>query len=385
MSDGHGPTNTNRIPLQLDDDDVAKLDELSSRLFATRNQTIRMLIQREVAEPRMASHEPRSSTVFRVAQGKYGPTTEIRMKNGRVLHFYVAPFRNRCCILLLDPELTETVGYPRYEDLYGDSDLLDAILDLRETRYDWDDPRCRRICTLLDIDPDEKRPQFVEEFQWIARGLMNRQARFSYNSPHWELMLDLVDLLRTDISDNSEDRPSLQMLNRAKERFETLSSKEQADIYKKAIEAAERRKLPSNCRLSTDIIFLPSWTDCYWNKRVNIWDSSYCDEEGWTPGNNTDLQGVAALPAGTLSDVQEVIVRKLKKQGVIFLNKDETKEYLNNEGAYWAWKNLTIRSLYGGHHGARKVKTSEKMKWQLRKPETPIYDRWQSRQVLVGR
>ena len=198
-------------------------------------------------------------------------------------------------------------------------------------------------------------------------------------------MLDLVDLLRTDISDNSEDRPSLQMLNRAKERFETLSSKEQADIYKKAIEAAERRKLPSNCRLSTDIIFLPSWTDCYWNKRVNIWDSSYCDEEGWTPGNNTDLQGVAASPAGTLSDVQEVIVRKLKKQGVIFLNKDETKEYLNNEGAYWAWKNLTIRSLYGGHHGARKVKTSEKMKWQLRKPETPIYDRWQSRQVLVGR
>jgi hypothetical protein len=370
MSDDDQSIKSNRIPLQLDQDETAKLDELSARLSTTRNQTIRLLIQREISEPRIAIPEPRSGEIFRVAEGEYGETTEIRMQNGRALHFYVAPYRNRCCVLLLDPELTETVGYPNYEELYGDSEILDAILDLRETKYDWDDPRYRSICKSLDIDPDEKRPQFVKEFAGIARGLMNRQARFDYSSPHWELLLDLVDLLRSDI------QPTLQMLNRAKERFDTLSSKERADVYRQAITAAESRKLPSEHRLTTDIVFLPSWTDCYWNKRVGIWESKQCDDDGWTPDYNRDLQGVAVLPSGKLSDVQAIIVQKLREQGVIFLNEQEAQEYLHNEGAYWAWKNLTIRKIFDGHHGARKPTTSEKMKWRILKPETPLYDRW---------
>ncbi len=363
-----------RIPLQLDQDELVKLDELGARLSTTRNQTIRLLIQREISVPRIAIPEPRTGEVFRVAQGAYGETTEIRMKNGRVLHFYVAPYRNRCCILLLDPEMTESVGYPNYDELYGDSDVLDAILDLRETKYDWDDPRYRNICKSLNIDPDEKRPQFVKEFERIARGLSNRQARFSYISPHWELLLDLVDLLRSDI------QPTLQMLNRAKERFDTLSAKERPDVYNQAFIAAESRKLPSEHRLTTDIIFLPSWTDCYWNKRVGLWECKECDDDGWTSGHNHDLHGVAALPSGKLNDVQAVIVQKLKKQGVIFLNAGEVQDYLNNEGAYWAWKNLTIRKVFEGHHGARKPTTSERMKWRMRKPETPLYDRWLGRQ-----
>ena len=38
-----------RIPLQLDQDELVKLDELGARLSTTRNQTIRLLIQREIS------------------------------------------------------------------------------------------------------------------------------------------------------------------------------------------------------------------------------------------------------------------------------------------------------------------------------------------------
>tara|TARA_R110001583_G_scaffold177643_2_gene333279 strand:- start:9648 stop:10748 length:1101 start_codon:yes stop_codon:yes gene_type:complete len=359
-----------RVPLQLDPDELEKLDEICLAINASRNQAIRMMIRREAIEPRLVTTSDRAG--YRHVIGKYGNAVELDVPDGRKLHFYVYPYRSNCCVLLLDPETHGSV--PR-EKLAGKSVLIDRILDLQWSEYDWDTPEFIEVCRLVGLDPQDRRPRYVPQFEWIATGLVNRQKKFPSTSSHHELILDLLDVLRTDIE------ADLDILDQARNRFETLSDKEKADIYIEALDAGESRKLKSRTISKTVITFLPSWSLIVGLTSVALWESpaDHCDEDGWCAEDNKDLEGVAVVPAGKLSRVQEIVVDRLKRQGVFMISQNEIYDYLQGEGAYWYWRNGTKGFL---PFNVDKPSATDIIKWHFKKPETPFYDGWKRRPLL---
>lgn len=361
-----------RVPLQVDMEEAEILDEICDNLKTSRNQAIRMMIRNEGGNPRLV--ETHTPAEFRHVAGKYGKAVEVARKDGRKLHFYIHPYRTRCIVLLLDPE--DHLKPVRRDELQGESMLIDRILDLQGSEYDWETPEFLTLCADLGLDVNEHAPRYVPEYEWIATGLLNRQKQFPANSNHWELILDFLDLLRVDKD------PDLSILNRALNRYNTLSSKEKPDIYRQAIEAAESRNLTSSLPIKTSIHFLPSWSDCIGLVTVSLWegDKKYCDKDGWCAANNVDLMGVAAMPPmEKLSKTQTIVLNRLAEQGVTVLKTYEIEDYLRGEGAYWSWRNKNNIGRFKMPRLLRSPTTSEIVKWSLRKPATPLYDAWMRR------
>lgn len=363
-----------RVPLQLDPQEEKLLDTVCEAINASRNQAIRMMIRQEASDPRLAVTHSQDS--FRHVIGKYGKAVEIPRPDGRKLHFYIHPYRTSCVVLLLDPE-DYLRSIPRQE-LEGESELIDRILDLQWSEYNWETEEFISICADLGLDVDAYEPKYVNDFAWIVTGLQNRQQRFAPTSSHWELILDLLDLLRTDIE------PDLTILDRAKTRYDTLSDKEKADIYREALAAAEKRKLKSAHAIEVTANFLPSWSRFAGLVSVYLWSATHemCDEDGWCPDENKDLEGVVALPSGPLSNSQSVIYDRLEKMGVIVLKPYEVDAYLEGEGAYWYWRNKTSFGRMPLPRQPRKPSATEVIKWHIHKADTPIYNLWKSQQDM---
>ena len=74
--------------------------------------------------------------------------------------------------------------------------------------------------------------------------------------------------------------------------------------------------------------------------------------------------GVAHLPSTETLEADawlRIVVARLRQQGVLFLNKAQSEQYLKGEGLYWRWRfRLERPTLF------------QRVVWTLKKPATPF-------------
>lgn len=300
-----------------------------------------------------------------------GQKAEIKANNGKVYHVKVIPFRSQTNLLILDPE-TEN-GFFDQSKAHGASALLDKVLAVTGGNYDWDTPAYRQVCSELELDPDAGRPTFKEadkalvteleqHIDWQGRG--NDYMRLN------QLIFDLTDLLRTDQFSEFHTYVS------TKQTLENWTFSLPKAPFKDAFDRVDRNRINSSKPVFTSIDFLPSWGGHGCNASIYLWGGSSCESDGWDPQLYGHVDGVALTPAH-LDMAMETVVRRLKEQSVFFLSTNEAQDYLNHEGAYWAFHHGSSRCPAGFQ--PRTPSVSEKLRWRIKRPETPFYDQYLKR------
>jgi len=376
------------IQIRVSEDILVKLDAIVRQTGQSRSGVIRLLIDSEAEDSRLIPSIPvekreKMEEAYEKVQGQYGEAVKIPLPGGRVLLFYICPFRSICVAMLLDPD-NKPVDY---EELRGTAPIVDHIIDvLTSGDYDWHTPNFRELCWRLDVDPDEKRPKFTAEAEAVAADLHKHFHKLDHMNPRRHFILDLVELLRTDLT------PEIGMYDSVKKALQNMSEKEKIALYDQALALVDVKRLRSSKPLGTVIPFLPSWAGRGYNASIYLWSTEDPDEDGWPKKLYRHVTGVARLPVGELSITQQTVLRRLKQQGVTFLTEEEADRYMEGEGAYWRWYHSVPAP---SEEKLRHPVLDSALAWVIKhvrktpmpndsppayKPATPLHDAWLARQ-----
>lgn len=86
-----------------------------------------------------------------------------------------------------------------------------------------------------------------------------------------------------------------------------------------------------------DIVFLPSYADAGYPATIFHWSGEPCEPDGWNPGLFGHLRGVALCPEEA-THATGTIVAHLEAQGVRVLVDIRARDYMDGEGADWAYQ-----------------------------------------------
>jgi len=307
----------------------------------------------------------------KLIDGPYGPEAQVSDDDGKTYHVHVAPFRSQTTLRAYYPS-TENGFFDQSKARSG-SKMLERIFSVIEGDYDWNTPAYRQVCTELELDPDFGRPNFKEADRALVADLEQHIDWSGRNNDYMRLnqfIFDLIDLLRTD------QFPEFHTYVSTKQTLENWTFSLPKTPFKDAFDRVDRSRINSSKPIFTSIDFLPSWGGHGCNASIYLWGRSGCEPDGWDPQLYGHLDGVALTPA-RLDLATETVVRRLTEQGVFFLSTDEARDYLNNEGAYWAFHHGPSRCPAGFQ--PRTPSVSEKLLWRVKRPETSLYDRYLER------
>ncbi|MFG5379648.1 hypothetical protein [Yoonia sp. R2-816] len=301
-----------------------------------------------------------------IVDGRYGPAAEITGTDGKLYHVQIIPCRSQTSIQITDP--SDEIGGIQLPSEQGGSGLLDRVIEVKRTDYGWDTPAYRQICAELKLDPDYGRPVYRDADIDLVTDL---EAHIIWGAVGddgkvVDLVLDLLDLLRTDRP------PEYYAYTRCFATIENWHFKRPKDVFATALNRIDREKIECSRCVPTSVDFLPSWEGGGFSSSIYLWGSAGNGSGGWDADAYGRLRGVAVLPAN--SDwPMETVIHHLTQQGVVFLSLAEARDYMNNEGAYWAF-------CCGGVWQCpptlkpRKPSGTEKLLWKVKRPKTPLFD-----------
>lgn len=178
------------------------------------------------------------------------------------------------------------------------------------------------------------------------------------------LICDLITLLRTD------QAPEFYSYVKSKQILDHWSFKTSKSVFEDAFCRIDLDRISSSQPVLSSIDFLPSWAGRGYSASIYLWHRADCEQDGWCPTGYGHVSGVALSPSR--SDIAiDTVVRRLKEQGVIFLTDSEAREYLDQEGAYWAYQQKSWRCPHGFQ--PRSPSASELFVWPVKRPATPFY------------
>ncbi|QVQ38611.1 hypothetical protein KHQ08_17815 (plasmid) [Pseudochrobactrum algeriensis] len=301
----------------------------------------------------------------KLLEGQCGPVAEIFDDKGKAYHVKVMPYRTQTILHILDPGCEN--GIFDLSKVRGGSTLLNKIFSVIDTAYDWNTPSYRQICQELGLDPDFNRPTYKEADKPLVANL-ERHIKWDAGGEDMrlnELTFDLLDLLRTD------QYPEFYAFIKSKQSLDHWSFKVSKSVFENAFNRVDQYRIRSSQPVFTSIDFLPSWEGRGYSASIDLWSLSTCASDGWVPQKYGHLKGVALKPM-RFDLAIETVVRRLKDQGVVFLTDIEARDYLNEEGAYWAFQQRSWQCPNGLQ--PRLPSAAEKLLWRIKHPATPLYD-----------
>lgn len=303
----------------------------------------------------------------KLVEGRYGPAAQVQTTSGKTYHVQVIPFRSQTTLQIFDPTVEN--GFFNLSEARGGSDQLDRVFGVIDAAYDWDTPAYREVCQELGLDPDTNRPTYNEHDKSFVTDL-EQHITWSGDGGEIlrlnELIFDLLDLLRTNKA------PEFYAYMKSKQTLDHWTFKVSKSVFEDAFNRVELHRISSSTPVFTTIDFLPSWEGRGYSASIDLWSVSGCEQDGWWPQGYGHVRGVALEP--TRRDLAiETVVRRLKGQGVVFLSDSDARDYLDQEGAYWAFRQGSWQCPTGLQ--PRLPSVSEKLLWRVTRPATPLYDR----------
>lgn len=324
------------------------------------SELVRHLIEDEMRNARMIGMlKPK------LVEGRYGPAAQVQTEGGKTYHVQVIPFRSQTTLQIFDPTVEN--GLFNLSEARGGSDQLDRVFEVMDAAYDWDTPAYRQVCQELGLDPDTNRPMYKEHDKSLVADLEQRiKWGGGGDDMHLnELIFDLLDLLRTD------QAPEFYAYVKSKQTLDHWSFKVSKSVFEDAFSRVDLHRISSSKPVFTAIDFLPSWEGRGYSASISLWSIADCEQDGWWPQGYGHVSGVALEP--TRRDLAiETVVRRLKGQGVVFLSDSEARDYLDQEGAYWAFQQGSWQCPKGLQ--PRSPSASEQLSWRVKRPATPLYE-----------
>lgn len=325
------------------------------------SELVRHLIEDEMRNARMIGMlKPK------LVEGRYGPAAQVQTEGGKTYHVQVIPFRSQTTLQIFDPVAEN--GFFNLSEARGVSDQLDRVFAVMDAAYDWDTAAYREVCQELGLDPDADRPTYKEHDKSVVVDL---EQHITWSGDGGEvlrlndLIFDLLDLLRTD------QPPEFYAYVKSKQTLDNWSLKVSKSVFEDAFSRVDLHRISSSKPVFTAIDFLPSWEGRGYSASISLWSIADCEQDGWWPQGYEHVSGVALEP--TRRDLAiETTVRRLKDQGVMFLSDSEARDYLNQEGAYWAFQQGSWQCPKGLQ--PRSPSASEQLLWRIKRPATPLYD-----------
>lgn len=243
----------------------------------------------------------------------------------------------------------------------------------RLTGYGWDTPAFLVLCEELGLDSSKAKPQFDPQFsalacdlvEWLNKKMLDGSVHIN-NVAIFTLVTDIASALQVNVSSTVQ----LSYLpDRIGENMEGLIAqnvprvKELRSACERVIRANPHRSEPM---VYTYIEFLPSSYGPGYKASLYGWVGEH-DEDGWQT-QYSDLHGIALLPSADQLKKRvwvRTCVQKLKRQGVVFLDRQQSENYLQGEGRYWLW--------WSGWR--REATLTDRILWSMKKPPTPLDDR----------
>lgn len=351
------PKKTETLSVRVCSELKASLDRYAAGLGRDSSSVARELLVRELQERSlmMARYLPPTVEI-----GQYGPQAKFFSDDGQQhVGVMTAAYRHTTNLVVFNPADPMT---PRMDALGIHPLLDDVIAFIRSGSYDWDHPHYRELCTKLNLDPDRGRPQFRAEDQELVFQLdqaLNRRSR----TPHTAFIFDLIECLRTD------HRPDIQVVERVQREMIEWEDDDKAALFQEALSRIDTTRLSGSS--FTLIRFLPSASGGEFLSSIY---GTYTENtpDGWPPGSYDRLRGIALEPDGQSLWVKTVR-KRLSEQGVIFLSREEARQYLDGEGAYWAYVMPGTTPEVGLE--PRPPSPKEALLWRVKKPKTPLSDR----------
>ncbi|MEO9971812.1 MAG: hypothetical protein ABJG15_18600 [Hyphomonadaceae bacterium] len=300
-----------------------------------------------------------------LVEGRYGPAAQVQTEDGKTYHVQVLPYRSRTTLQILDPSVEN--GLFDQSKARGGSFQIDRVFEVMDAAFDWDTPAYRQVCQELGLDPDTNRPTYKEPDKSLVDDL-DQRIKWGGDGDDMrlnELIFDLLDLLRTD------QDPEFYAYVKSKQTLENWSFKVSKSVFEDAFSRVDLQRIRSSKPVFTAIDFLPSWEGRGYSASISLWSIADCEQDGWWPQGYGHVRGVALEP--TRRDLaSETVVQRLKDQGVVFLSDSEAHDYLDQEGAYWAFQHGSWQCPNGLQ--PRSPSASEQLLWRVTRPATPLYE-----------